>query len=185
MKFYKLALASVAAFGLAGAAMADDETVTPLVADGLEDWPITNPATIPQTGMTDEGTDGSKIGSVWFGAASEDTVVTAYGGDVAATSKDRPDGITATPNDKFLKVSNSSPLWRVFKAYTYDGDAPTTFPATPVTVPAAADQTAAGKYHGGLFIDTLVQFTPSEDAPTPEDGSKLIVWMNAESNHGR
>ena len=37
---------------------------------------------------------------------------------------------------------------------------------------------------GGLYIDTMVQFTPTEDGGEPEtaDGDKLAIWLNVDSS---
>lgn len=37
---------------------------------------------------------------------------------------------------------------------------------------------------GGLYIDTMVQFTPTEDGGAPEtaDGDKLAIWLNVDSS---
>ena len=29
----------------------------------------------------------------------------------------------------------------------------------------------------GLYIDTMVKFSPAEEAPTPDEGDKLVVWL--------
>lgn len=172
MKFTKFALASVAAFGLAGVASAEN-----LVADGLESWEDLNKS--PQTGYSVDGTE-SEAGqnAVWFGGKDGDeTKVMAYAaeGAPAAYSGKRPGDLDAA-NNNYLKVSNSDPLWRMINKYSKDemtGDWPTPFPAEDNTNVEVGD---------GLFVDTLVQFTPSEDVPDVEEGSKLIVWMNSESN---
>ena len=173
MKFTKLALASAAAFGLAGVALADDpEVAFAGVADGLDSWQNLNVA--PMTGYSDEGTlSDSGVGAVWFGGSdADDTKVMEWAaeGAPATYSGTHPGGMQAGAN--YLKVSNSNPLWRMLNAYSKTGeDWPTEFPDE--------QGQAVGD---GLFVDTLVQFTPSEDAPSVEEGSKLIVWMNAESN---
>jgi len=33
-----------------------------------------------------------------------------------------------------------------------------------------------------VYVDTLIQFTPSEDAPSIEDGVKIAVWVDVNSN---
>lgn len=42
-----------------------------------------------------------------------------------------------------------------------------------------ADGSASGITSTGLFVDTLVQFTATETAPTPDAADKLIVWLQA------
>jgi len=181
MKFTKLALASVAAFGLAGVASAD----TYYVQDGLEWGQGAEPA--PKTGVNEAGGINPSGGeAVWFGGADTDeTAVTAYDGNLPAEYKiPTINGNAMTAGDYYLKVSNSSPLWRLIKegGYSKDegtGDWPTDFPTgMDVAVPWIASAADAASYEGGLFIDTLVQFTPSEDPPETDEGSKLVVWMN-------
>ena len=164
MKFTKLALASVAAFGLAGVASAD----TYYVQDGLE---TLGDGVSPRTGYTHEGPSLAD-GAVWFGGADTDeTAVTAYDGNLPAEYKlPTISGSPMTAGDYYLKVSNSSPLWRLIKEGGYgkvNDEWPTTFPANMDV-----------EVGSGLYIDTLVQFTPSEDPPETEEGSKLVVWMN-------
>lgn len=169
MKFTKLALASVAAIGLAGVAQAD----TYYVQEGLDGqgW---EPGAAPTNGVNAVGGIGTD-GAVWFGGlATDDTAVMDYddAGVTPAAAEKRPTG-SAGPMDtgnNFLKISNSNPLWRIIKAEGYgqvNNEWPTEFPN--------GMDVAVGN---GLYVDTLVQFTPSEEPPTPEDGSKLIVWMN-------
>ena len=167
MKFSKLALASVAALGLAGVAQADP---TYYVEESLELWSANPELTTPQTGANVYGnTDNG--GAVWFGAAADDTAILAYEGNVPSGSNKFPtkNGEATTVGSKYLKVSNSSTLWRMLQTYSWEGEKPTAFPV------AEDGGVTVGE---GLFVDTLVQFTPSEDPPTVEEGSKLIVWMN-------
>ena len=181
MKFDKLAIATVAAFGLVGVAQADQ----PLVQDGLEAaaWTSGEEPKGPDTGYNAEGgVSGAGTGAVWWRkeTTAEETLVLPYAGNMTpAAEAKRPtiNGSAMATGANFLKVSNSNPLWRMLTPYDKVNDAwPTEFPSGgAVNVPEGVSGTP---YNGGLFVDTLVQFTPSEDAPTPESGSKLIVWMN-------
>lgn len=182
MKFSKLALATVAAFGLAGVAQADG---TYYVQENLELWGTLGGQTLPmpQTGANEYGNDDSN-GAVWFGAATEigDTAVLTYDGNAPTGNIPTVNGV-GDVGSKYLKVSNSSTLWRVIKPYVFTTP-PTSFnelvakPADP-EVPESMDVPVGGvKGAPGLFVDTLVQFTPSEDPPAAETGSKMIVWMN-------
>lgn len=169
MKFSKLALASVAALGLAGVAQADP---TYYVEESLEDWGTLGDDTLstPQTGANVYGKEDSTA-AVWFGAAADDTAILAYEDNAPSGSNKFPtkNGEATTVGSKYLKVSNSSTLWRMLQAYSWQDEKPTEFPV------AEDGGVTVGE---GLFVDTLVQFTPSEDPPTVEEGSKLIVWMN-------
>ena len=185
MKFTKFALASAAALGLAGAVSAND-----LVVDGFEDWqfsgnPPVVPAVGPYTGQNEYGVNASNTveGAVWFGGSAEDdTTVALYSaeGSPSAYSGARNSAFTGTQN-AFLKVNNAQPLWRVFTPFVFDGAAvPTKF----TDLRDGENKKIDVEVGEGLYIDTLVQFTPSEDPPEKKanDGSKIIVWMNADSN---
>lgn len=109
----------------------------------------------------------------WFydgASGSEDgSTVKVYGGDnlAAPTTGDNP-------GTQYLELSTEGgTLWRSLAA----GDT------------SAAD--IAGKLgdaqvipDGGLYIDTMVQFTPTEDggAPDTTGGDKLAIWLNVDSS---
>lgn len=107
-----------------------------------------------------EGASGSDDGST----------VKAYGGENLSA----PAG--SGQNLKYLELSTEGgTLWRSLAAGN----------------PAGTD--IAGKLgpaqdvpKGGLYIDTMVQFTPTEDGGAPETtgGDKLAIWLNVDSSSG-
>ena len=90
------------------------------------------------------------------------TVLTAYG--ESAKPEKVPDAfVDATTTNKYLKVdTNNEVLYRSVEAVD--------------DVNALNAGTAIGD---GLYFDANVQFTASDDAPTPDSADKLIVWMKA------
>lgn len=98
-------------------------------------------------------------------SGSEDgSTVKAYGGDnlAAPTTGD-------AAGDKYLELSTEGgTLWRSFAEVSGTlGD-------------------AQGIPDGGLYIDTMVQFTPTEDggAPDTTGDDKLAIWLNVDSSSG-
>ena len=84
-------------------------------------------------------------------ATDSENTVTAYTDNV-------PSFTDKTAGNNFLAVDSSTGLFRNFNAKDVDVFAPQ----------------AIG---GGLFVDTMVQFTPADTAPTPDSADKLIVWV--------
>lgn len=84
--------------------------------------------------------------------------VTAYDGDAYAGECGRPDAWKDETNAKFLSVDTSARLTRGI----YDND---------------AANRAYTLDDGGLFFDSLVQFTATESEPTVEKADKLVVWL--------
>ena len=83
---------------------------------------------------------------------------------------------SASPNANYLELSTEGgTLWRSIdpiRSYTVDNT--TTYSnGAPVAVAAT-----------GTYLDTLVQFTPTEDGGAPELGEKdkLAIWLNVDSN---
>ena len=103
-----------------------------------------------------EGASGSEDGST----------VKAYGGDNLAAPTTGGDA-----GEKYLELSTEGgTLWRsLAEVKTDDGG----------TLGAAQDVP-----DGGLYIDTMVQFTPTEDGGKPEtvEGDKLAIWLNVDSS---
>ena len=107
------------------------------------------------------GDDGASGNSLWTATGDDASLVKAYGGDNAAAPNIKEpapfDG--AAENTKYLALdTNGSELQR----------------AVGATVAAT-----------GTYIDTLVQFTPSESAPTSTDldGAKLAIWLGVDSEN--
>ena len=107
-----------------------------------------------------EGASGSDDGST----------VKAYGGENLSA----PAG--SGQNLKYLELSTEGgTLWRSLAA----GDTG----AEGIDNKLGAAQVVPD---GGLYIDTMVQFTPTEDGGAPEvaPGDKLAIWLNVDSSSG-
>lgn len=103
-------------------------------------------------------------------------IVTAYDGEGAAVKADvaAATGVSATDlGSNYLKLDGAPLITRYAQTATYD-------PNNDKVVPNPVD------IGDGLYIDTLVQFTVSEDTPdqTTEDGDKLCIWVNVDSETG-
>lgn len=108
-----------------------------------------------------EGASGSDDGST----------VKAYGGEnlAAPTTGD-------AAGDKYLELSTEGgTLWRSLAEGNTTG--------TDIADKLGAAQALPA---GGLYIDTMVQFTPTEDGGAPETtgGDKLAIWLNVDSSSG-
>ena len=114
------------------------------------------------SGKTDAGENGNEVYWQYMGASgSEDgSVVTAYGGD----NLPAPTGqLSGTPGSNYLNLSTEGgTLWRSFNA-------------SPSGLGSA--ETVGER----LYIDTMVQFTPTEDGGAPEteaNTDKLAIWLH-------
>lgn len=109
-----------------------------------------------------EGASGSEDGST----------VKAYGSKnlAAPTTGD-------AAGDKYLELSTEGgTLWRSLAAGNTDGEGIANKLGAAHTIDPAK----------GLYIDTMVQFTPTEDGGAPETtgGDKLAIWLNVETGEG-
>ncbi len=129
----------------------------------------------------EEGTAQSGNGYFFYeGDGLDGSSVKAFGGDNAtAPNITRPRYFAmATPNANYLDLSTEGGvLWRSINAIIQGGtpEAPTYSLGNEKAI--AAD---------GIYLDTLVQFTPTEDGGTPEVTSddKLVIWLNVDSSGG-
>ena len=116
-------------------------------------------------GSNGYGAESAESGSLWSYAAASDSTdssaAKAYeGSDVSAPTITRPKQALEGDNLKFLDLSTEGGiLWRKFAA-----EGSHTVPAT------------------GTYIDTMVQFTATEDGNPPEvdteKGDKLALWLD-------
>ena len=158
MKKLLFAIAGAAAFSAFAAdpsAGANDIDVL-----GFENFDLTNPnVTGAVINRDDTGVEGT---SKWSCSGDDASLVKTYGGDNAAA----PSGISfpapfEDAGDKYLALdTNGAELQRA--------------------IPAAGQAIGAS----GTYVDTLVQFTPSESAPSETDltGAKLAIWLGVENN---
>ena len=155
MKKLLFAIAGAAAFSAFAADPSAGANDISLV--GFENY------TVDQT-VIGYGDNGQEGGSLWSCAGDDASLVKAYaGGDVSAPSITEPRPFNGETNTKYLNLdTNGSELKRNIKA----------------------DGTPQGVSTDPLYIDTLVQFTPSESAPTDLDSDvKLAIWLGVDSEH--
>lgn len=102
-------------------------------------------------------------------SGSEDgSTVKAYGGENLAAP--------AAGGQNYLELSTEGgTLWRSLAAGNTNGEGIDNKLGAAQVVP-----------DGGLYIDTMVQFTPTEDGGAPEvaPGDKLAIWLNVDSSSG-
>ena len=102
-------------------------------------------------------------------SGSEDgSTVKAYGGENLPAP--------AAGGQNYLELSTEGgTLWRSLAAGNTDGEGIGGRLGAAQALPA-----------GGLYIDTMVQFTPTEDGGAPETtgGDKLAIWLNVETGEG-
>ncbi len=158
MKKLLFAIAGAAAFSAFAAdpsAGANDIDVL-----GFENFDLTNPnVTGAVINRDDTGVEGT---SKWSCSGDDASTVKAYGGENAtAPNITEPRPFAGETNTKYLNLdTNGSELQR--------------------TIPSAGQSVAAD----GTYVDTLVQFTPSESAPGADDltSAKLAIWLGVENN---
>ncbi len=115
---------------------------------------------------------GGATGTAYFyyDGDTDGSLVKAFGGEnVAAPSITRPYFFQGeTPAANYLELSTEGgTLWRSINQSSANG--------------LGTAETIAAE---GTYLDTLVQFTPTEDGGAPElDGAdKLAIWLNVDSN---
>ena len=130
-------------------------------------------------GGGDVGEQGASTAYFCYEGDQDGSTVKAYGVDDNLTVP----GITRpfyfqniTPNANYLELSTEGgTLWRSIgqvQSYTV-GETTTYSNGNPVAVAST-----------GTYLDTLVQFTPTEDggAPELESADKLAIWLNVDSS---
>ena len=132
------------------------------------------------TEKAEGGTDKSDGPFFYYDGDGDGSSVKAFGGENAATpSITRPFYFaSATPNANYLDLSTEGgTLWRSINNISSQGEAP-----DPVTYGLGEGKAIPAD---GLYLDTLVQFTPTEDGGTPEltqGVDKLAIWLNVETS---
>ena len=116
----------------------------------------------------------------YYDGEQDGSSVKAFGGENAAAPNISPRSTYFSGNNlNYLDLSTEGGiLWRGINNITQGGteQAPTYDLGTAANVSA-----------DGIYLDTLVQFTPTEDGGTPElDGEdKLAIWLNVETREGQ
>ena len=135
-------------------------------------------ATVGNTADTPDTSGGDNGMYFYFDGTGDGSAVKAFGsGDVATPQITRPLYFaSASPNANYLELSTEGGiLWRSINTVNSEevgGD--TTYSlGDPVDIAAT-----------GTYLDTLVQFTPTEggNAPTTESDDKLAIWLNVDSS---
>ena len=133
-----------------------------LNAIGFEDYTLTDGSFTGLSNKKDNGTDASAPGdSFWLyvGASNSEDASTVKAYDSAKTG-----------NSNYLELSTEGgTLWRSINGLS------------SATTLGAAQEVSA---ETGLYIDTMVQFTPTEDggAPDLDPSDKLAIWLNVKDN---
>ena len=130
-------------------------------------------ATVVGTGGGDKGETGV-ANYFYYDGESDSSLVKAFGvGENLATPNiTRPYYYaSATPNANYLELSTEGGiLWRSINTISYDNGVYDLGVSTNVAAT-------------GTYLDTLVQFTPTEDGGAPEltQDDKLAIWLNVDS----
>ena len=127
-------------------------------------------------GATEKGEDGNNksVGPYFYYDGEQDgSSVKAFGGENAvAPSITRPFYFaSASPDANYLDLSTEGGiLWRSINDISQTGQDPVVYGLGQGEAIAA----------DGLYLDTLVQFTPTEDGGDPELGNedKLAIWLS-------
>ena len=132
-------------------------------------------------GATEKGEDGNNktVGPYFFYDGEQDgSSVKAFGGEnAAAPSGTRPHYFASQElaDLNYLDLSTEGGiLWRSINPISAEGN-------DPVVYGLGQGETIAAD---GLYLDTLVQFTPTEDGGAPEltSDDKLAIWLNVDSS---
>jgi hypothetical protein len=102
-------------------------------------------------------------------SGDDNSIVTNYENG-ATIPEDIPFYFQRLDSNKYLSLSTEGgTLFRSLNVINTEGETP-------------ALGTAEEIQESGLFVDTLVQFTPCEEAPSVESGNKLAIWLGVETN---
>ena len=108
-------------------------------------------------GKADDGTSGGQNNKYWYSTSEDIGSISNYEG---SASSNVPDMFNGQVNKKYLHIDTSSPLFR--SALPYEG--------TGANVPTV-------DIGGGIYLDTLVQFTAADDAfqTDLDTGDKIAI----------
>ena len=110
----------------------------------------------------------------YYAGDNDSSLVKTFGGDnlTAPSSRTAYYSALELTNEKYLELSTEGGiLWRSINPLSYENGVYDLGATTNVA-------------ENGTYLDTLVQFTPTEDGGAPElDGSdKLAIWLNVDSS---
>ncbi len=177
LMFATALVASAAAFADPAVLQAgSQESMTALNAISFEGYAVN--AGLGSNGtaeMNEDGQSDKQAAYFCYEGEQDGSTIKAFGaeGNAATPSITRPNYFaTATPNAKYLELSTEGGiLWRSINAVSGSG----------ANCQLGTAQTIGSD---GLYLDTLVQFTPTEDGGSPEVTSedKLAIWLNVDSS---
>ena len=125
--------------------------------------------------MNEDGQSDKQKAYFCYQGEQDGSLVKTFGDDNAATPTiTRPNYFASQEltNSKYLELSTEGGiLWRSIAPVSGSGSA-----CTLGTAQAVAET--------GTYLDTLVQFTPTEDGGAPEldEEDKLAIWLNVDSS---
>jgi len=125
----------------------------------------------PAAGFTDDGQADPMASYFYYVGTSGDdqSVVTNHAVGTTFPSS-VPNYFSGLENDLYLSLSTEGgTLFRSLNVIDSSGEQAAA--GTPVQITSA-----------GLFVDTLVQFTPCEDVPSVDAENKLAIWLNVVTN---
>lgn len=117
-------------------------------------------ATAFDASKTDDGTSSSGD-RYWFSTSNDGNVISNYEAGVGLTGSDVPDYLSnITPNNNYLYLDTSAPLFRTVNSNSQDPEA--------FTGQSIGD---------GIYLDTLVKFTAADSAFSDNltDGDKIAI----------
>lgn len=117
--------------------------------------------------LTYDDMGGTEGGQFWFSEIVDEAVGVISNGTITVPDVGRPAMWTnSADTEKFLAIDAEKRLCRsILSQEARDSSG---LPTVTNTVDIGA---------GGLFFDSMVQFTAADAVPHPEDGDKLVVWL--------
>ena len=166
---------------VASAAAFADVSPTALNAISFEGYSADATFANGDTEKDESGNDKTSTGPFFYfdGEGDASSVKLFTTGDAGAANCPRPyyfQGVS--PAAKYLELSTEGgTLWRSINAITETKGGE----GEPTTYGLGTGQAIAAD---GTYLDTLVQFTPTEDGGAPEltQDDKLAIWLNVDSN---
>jgi len=117
--------------------------------------------------LTYDDMGGTEGGQFWFSEIVDEAVGVISNGTITVPDVGRPAMWTnSADTEKFLAIDAEKRLCRsILSQEARDSSG----------LPTVTNTVDIGD--GGLFFDSMVQFTAADAVPHPEDGDKLVVWL--------